>query len=249
MIRHFTLCALLLLCASTPVRSQSIPQLVQGVYVDAVIDSVSYYSSGYCAPQMDFELWPDSAFLPIATGVELYALVTDLNMQFGYVASSYGNVAVGDTLPFDTTRSYPFTFAGIGNLTVQYRLKGTPTVPGEAYHCNHELALTLANCGNAAYLWTLDPNPACQVQPFNSISERLGRAWTLYPVPAQGSFQLRHEDGLTQWEQVVLRDLQGRKLRTWEAGEMLNAEGFARGVYLVEIDSPEGRTVKRLQIE
>lgn len=246
MFKRFTLFALLLVCATSQIKSQS---LAVGQYANVLLDSFTYWG-GNCAPQFDFQLFPDSVFMPVATGVDLYAVVTEVNTNMpNSLLSSYGVVATGDTLPFDTTHTYPFTFYSGGYVKIEYRAIGTPTIVGEGYHCSSELGLTLANCGNAAYLWPISPTPDCQVQPMNAIENPLGKGWELYPVPVREAFRLRHVDGLTTWTEVKLRDVQGRVLRRWKEGEMMMGNGLPPGVYLLEIDSPEGRSVKRFLIE
>lgn len=249
MFKQFSLCALLLVCASFPGFGQQ-AVLVEGQPANVLIDSLTYFSNAECPPDFDFELWPDSAFLPFATGVRLYAVVTDLSLQFpNSLSSSYGSVAVGDTLPFDTTRSYPFTFWSPGYVSIEFRAIGTPLVGGEVYPCGHELALTLAWCTNVAYLWPDSPPSTCQVQPMNSVAEALSGGWKLFPVPAAGRFQVRNADGISLWTAIDLLDLNGRRLRHWGEGEDLDASGLAPGMYLLALESASGRAVLRFLVD
>ncbi len=224
--------------------------LMANTYNNLLLGNWGVTASPYgCTPDPDFNIVVDPNLVPYANGITLVAVITGLNNpQPMSTFTSYGPVAVGDTLPFDTTLSYPIWLYSGGNIDFEYRAVGVATEVNEAYHCDLEVSATLAWCNNNVILMPTS-TADCQVQPFNSISNGTDSGWELYPIPSHGPLRLAHKDGMTKWEQAELYDLEGRLLRQWGEGELLSTEGLNSGVYFLKFDALGEEYVLRTLVE
>ena len=223
--------------------------LMANTYNNLFLGDFSVGAIYSCPPDPDFSITLDQNLIPYVNGITLVAVITALNNpQPSSTYTTYGPVSVGDTLPFDTTTSYPIWLYSGGSIEFEYRAVGVPTEVGEAYYCDFEIFATLGWCNNNVILTPI-AGQDCQVLPFNSIAEGAGQGWELYPTPSHGPLRLSHKDGRTKWEQADLYDIQGRLIRHWEEGEMLSTEGLETGMYFLKFEALEEEFVMRTLVE
>ena len=248
MSKNFYVLFLLATAYCTSLNAQ-MPPIIANTYNNVFLGNWSV-SGGNCAPDPDFNITLGQDMVPFLNGVDIVAVVTNLTQpQPNSIQSSYGPMAVGDTLPFDTTLAYPVWMWAGGTIEFEYRAVGIPMETGEKYPCDLTVVATLAWCNNNVFLDDVYSNDSCEVLPFNSVTDGAGMGWELYPIPSHGPLRLSHKDGQTQWEMADLYDLQGRQLRHWEAEDELSTAGLKTGVYFLKFQALGEESVMRVLVE
>lgn len=246
MLKKLYVFSLLLIAYGYSLSAQG---LIANTYNNLLLMPFNVNSIASCAPDPDFSITVDASLIPYANGVEIVAVITSMNSpQPNSIYTSYGPLSIGDTLPFDTTLSYPIYFFAGGGIAFEYRAVGVPVEVGESYDCGLSAQATLGTCNNVVLLMgssTLD----CEVLPFNSIQDGADNGWELYPSPSQGPLRLAHKDGRTKWESAELFDLQGRLLNHWEDGEELSTDGLEKGIYFLKFESLGEESVMRVLVD
>ncbi len=249
MYRQFLFVTFSIACIFYSGHSQTItPQLVAGQPVNAFMGGFNINRVTDCSPSYDFAWTVDSTQNPFVSGVDFVVVVTDITAPSNSIIVSGNPVSIGDTIRFDTANIVPVYMFAPGGIEFEYRLLGTPTTVGENYVCDNELAATLGFCSNSIIVMPLSQD-TCEVETANSVVDPLRQGWDIYPNPAQSSLQLRSRHGHGEWTAVELWDLQGRMVREWESGEMIQLDEVKGGMYFVKIRSFEGEELQRLLIE
>lgn len=135
--------------------------------------------------------------------------------------------------------SYSWDFGDGNNSNIQN--------PSHSYAGNGTYIVTLtvdADCGQDVMTDTLEVNNI-------GLQEFLNLSWLLYPNPAKERVTV-DLSGTNQAESIILMDLQGRVLRKVEVSPNdqsleLNIDELSQGVYLIELMTSQGRSIKRFQ--
>lgn len=249
MLKSLFLIAVLALLSIQTTKAQVVT-LTEGIYNNVLLDTGTYTRATDCQGIPDVYIGVDPVLLPLATGMTVVAVITNVNAaQPNSFTTTTGPIAVGDTLPFDTTGSYPVYMTSAGSFSLEWRAVGIPTVSVEPHFCEFITLLTASACNNGFQLSTMNSVPQCSVEAPLGIHLPGLDAWDLYPVPASGPMKLVSRAGNIQWTQADLFDIQGRKLRSWTEGEEMSVEGLDAGVYFLKFEAQGQESVKRLSVE
>lgn len=249
MLRSLFLIAVFALLSIQSTKAQAIT-LTEGIYNNVLLDTGAYLRVTDCQGVPDVYIGVDPIILPLATGITVVAVITDVNAaQPNSFTTTTGPIAVGDTLPFDTTSSYPIYMASAGSFSLEWRAIGTPTVSVEPHFCEFSTLLTASPCNNGYQLATQNSVPQCSVESPLGIYQPGWETWDLYPVPATSTMKLIQRNGNAQWTHANLFDVQGKKLRSWEEGEEMSVEGLDAGVYFLKFGALGQEATKRVLIK
>jgi hypothetical protein len=162
-----------------------IPQLQAGVYINDSLDFIDYYlikcKSSYGV--YDVSVFIDTNLIPVASGVELKFVVTQLTTLPDSVYSTQNGILhLYDTLTFSLSKSsYTIYSTDTGLMRLKIIIVGTPTIPFETYHCQFSKLITLSNCMNGS---GIRGSQTCSVENFNGINEpQLELKFKLMPNP------------------------------------------------------------------
>lgn len=166
-------------------RAQIIlPQLSAGQQVDTLIYTFIYNFTGSCIPQHEFAFEIDTNFIPVASGTNLYGIISGLSSPNDSVLTTEkGYLQNGDTIFFDITSPvYTFFSPYAGVINVDLYLSGTPNVSFEPYPCELFMMCTLGTCSNTCLLTAISNQ--CIVNDPNDIVDPLPvKDVTPYPNP------------------------------------------------------------------
>jgi hypothetical protein len=94
--------------------------------------------------------------------------------------------------------------------------------------------------------WMIRPVMVAAVDPFAGVPETAapGIDMSIYPDPADDSFNVRLGDGSQHVAAVELIDLTGRQMRRWESSDAaMSVQDMAPGLYIVRTLASDGRTL------
>lgn len=233
-----------LLFASLAGASLSAQNWTVGVPVD-----LTYYSQpmyGGCSPTPDytFTLAPS----PVS-GVDYLLKVVFMNDPSGELVVEPGGIlGLGDGLLIEEAVQRTFTLVGGATAaTLEWRVIGTPTTPGQAHPCaaSDFWISNMMFCPEG--LIPVISND-CTVQVGMSIGEVAGQGTSPAWIVATGG--LLHLQPGSQGELEVL-DLTGKRLmhEPVHGAAVIPFTGFPAGIYLAVLTEGQGRRVSRFLLE
>jgi len=89
--------------------------------------------------------------------------------------------------------------------------------------------------GNGVELWKL-------TAPNMSVEEVTTPEFSLYPNPVKDILQIKTNQEVTS---ISLYLLNGQKLQTWKNQDNIDLSTYAKGIYLVKIQTPESTQTKK----
>jgi hypothetical protein len=113
---------------------------------------------------------------------------------------------------------------------------------------------SLASWGNY-YLDVINTGGACHVSGINDFSPALNAAFSVYPNPSTGVFEVKLNAGSRVNGEVVVVDLTGRKVFAQPLdvvgmySSSIDLSGFAKGIYTVQLRTSEGLASKNISID
>lgn len=162
-----------------------LPQLSAGQAIDTLIYSLNYNFDGTCIPQHEVAVQMDTNYIPIASGLEVYGVISGLiSPNDSVLTTEKGYLQNGDTIFFSQAGAiYTFYSAWSGIITIDIYLHGTPTVPFETYPCELLMMCTLGICGNTCFL-TANSSQCIVNDPIGIEDNDLIDNVIIYPNPA-----------------------------------------------------------------
>jgi len=76
-----------------------------------------------------------------------------------------------------------------------------------------------------------------------SVSEPQIIELNLYPNPVNDLLYIKTEQEVTS---VILYSITGQLLQTWENQNSINLSAYAKGIYLVEVQTPNGKKTAKI---
>ena len=230
-------CAISLL-SNKAIAQVPLPQLQAGIYVNDSIQTLDYYFFGSCGNINDVEVYLNTNLIPVATGIELKYIVTQLTTAPDSVYSiQKGILHLYDTLTFSLNNPiYRFYSSVPGLMQLKLMLVGTPSVPFENYSCEFINLITLANCANHAGIIGLTNQ--CSVDNFTKINEsQFIKLITVKPNPACNYFEINSFSNLNKELEFCLFNLQGQlkykgPIISKFNSKIVNVEELSNGLYI-----------------
>jgi hypothetical protein len=167
-----------------------LPSLVQGEYiVDSITENSGVISLGSngrgdFSSQVSNELATGVAFKLVIDSIGPGSATGDPEVA-QYIDGSWEPIYQGDTLPLPVSIQI-YT----GEISFHHIIEGTPTVGGEEYPCDLELAFTLGDDYGSMIVQRSDD--LCQVEPIAGRNNPVSRKdFIAYPVPASNTIAVR----------------------------------------------------------
>jgi hypothetical protein len=116
----------------------NLPQLQTGIFVYDTLNVYTVNFSGTCLPtDLEFVLTLDQSLIPIASGVNLKLLVSQLTTPAGAVTTDEnGTVNLYDSLQYSLSyQAFHFHSTTSGTMKVKFIITGTPTTALQNYPC------------------------------------------------------------------------------------------------------------------
>lgn len=254
--RFVASCAVLVLACS--VQAQCDPEAVdfgeatwglspdgETTFFDTAYVGVSYADEVHLlVPSFAIDVVPDTPLnAPIDSvvieGVLLVDTVAGDTLSFEEVGMEYVCNNNGDCVD-------PCTFLGGGQYCATF--SGTPNVEGQ-YVLSMEVAVWATVFGfPLATPFSFDGFPFPILDPTNAVGEAGAERLSVFPNPAQDRFRLDGAQGM----EASLWNAEGRCLDRWtvtEASEQVNCEGWADGLYILQLVGEKGSQQQRLVIQ
>ena len=162
------------------------------------------------------------------TGVHYVAIVSYAQPEGVIdISPNLTDVHIGDTLVMTSGESHGVFFPTSGQLTLEFRAKGTPTVVGEQHTCGY-FEPWISDLGFCPESLSFYPDMQCVVQTTTQVSEALhDDGQLIFPCEGNG-FHLSSNRTIVEGSFLVT-DATGRMVRSGPSSQ-LNA-----GVYLFSV--------------
>jgi hypothetical protein len=239
MKRPVLLIALVILSFTKLSHAQSYYQLQAGVFI---YDTILVYNDNFtttCGNSAQFRYSVDSSLTPVATGVNLELVVSQLT---GTVTNNVtGTVHLNDVYPF-TLSNQTYNFYSTASATMKLKLivTGTPTVPQQKYQC----AFGGYTGGTCPYTQSFFGNDTCEVGMANGVTG-VKNSSVISVYNGSGSIHLQYESLMMQAVTFHLYNLLGQevisttfydKSQTTE----IPASKLCSGLYIWEVTEADG---------